>query len=174
LDPPNYINTPPSHPSAYLPPTNPSLFFFSPTFSPTYFKWPSLIPTYLLAHPFNYQVAFIYLPTYPSTPTHLPMSYTPHKREEMLTKPNVGIAIHVAPSNDEIWWKNCISSCKWLCHLLIFVLISHPNRYLLDTTQPYIFAWSLIRLTHHLTIMMLKWEKCRYCISLGFVHINHL
>jgi len=124
-----------------LPPTNPSLLFFSLTFSPTYFKWPSLIPTYLLAHPSTYQVALIYIPTYPSTPTHLSMSYTSHKREKMLMKLDANLAIHVTLSNDKIQWKYCISSCKWLCHPSTFVPTSHPSKYLPDTTQPYILAW---------------------------------
>jgi len=102
FDPPNCIGTTPSHPPAYIPPTNPNLLFFSHTFSPTYFKWPSLIPTYLLAHPSTYQVALIYLPTYPSTPTHPPMSYTSHKREEMSMKLDADLAIHMVSWNDEI------------------------------------------------------------------------
>ncbi len=141
LDPPNHINTTPSHPLAYLPTTDPSLFFFPLTFSPTYFKWPSLIPTYLLAHPSTYQVPLIYLPTYPSTPTHLSMSYTSHKHEEMLTNLDAELAIHVALSNDEIQWKYCNSSCKWLCRPSTFVPTSHPSKYLSDTTQTYLLAW---------------------------------
>jgi len=123
-----------------LPPTNPSLLFLSLTFPPMYFKWPSLIPTYLLAHPSTYQVALIYLPTYPSTPTHLSMS-TSHKHEEMLTNLDAELAIHVASSNDEIQWKYCISSCEWLCYPSTFVPTSHPSKYLPDTTQPYLLAW---------------------------------
>jgi hypothetical protein len=103
------------HPN--FPPTNPSLFFFSPI----YFKWPSFIPTYL--------------PSHPSTPTHLPTSYTPHKREEILMKLYASIAIHVAPSNDKIQWKYCISSCKWLRSPSIFIPTSHPSRYLPNITQ---------------------------------------
>ncbi len=120
------------HPT--LPPTYLNLFFFLPTFSPTYFKWPSLIPTYLLAHPSTYQVTFIYLLTHLSLGTYQLTSYTPHKHEEMLMKPNVSIAIHVAPPNDEIQWRYCISSCKWLLHPFTFIPTSHPNSYLLDTT----------------------------------------
>jgi len=127
LDPLDHINTAPSHPLTYLPATNPSLFFFSLTFSPTYFKWPSLIPTYLPAHPSTYQVTLIYLPTYPFTPAHLPTSYTPHKREEMLMKLDVSIAIHVVPSKDKIWRRYCISSCKWLCRPSTFIPTSHPK-----------------------------------------------
>jgi len=128
LDPLECISTPPSHPPTL------AYFFFLPTFSPTYFKWPSLIPTYLLAHTTTYQVTFIYLLTHLSLGTYQLTSYTPHKHEEMLMKPNVGIAIHVAPPNDEIQWKYCISSCKWLLHPFTFIPTSHPNSYLLDTT----------------------------------------
>jgi hypothetical protein len=60
--------TPPhSYPTAYIPPTNPNLLFFSHTFSPTYFKWPSLIPTYL---PSGSHIP-TYLPIYPYTPTNV-------------------------------------------------------------------------------------------------------
>jgi hypothetical protein len=125
-----------THLSASTPhlPTHLPQPFFLPTFSLTYFKWPSFIPTYLHAHPSTYQVAFIYLPTHLSLGTYQLTSYTPHKHEEMLMKPNLGIAIHVAPPNDEIRWRYCISSCKWLFCPFTFIPISHPNRYLLDTT----------------------------------------
>jgi hypothetical protein len=126
LDQPNHINTTPFHPLAYLPTTNPSPFFSHLSFhlhiSNDLVSSP---PTYLPTYP------PIYLPSDIHIPTHLPLhTYQcppQHKCEEMLIKPYVGIAIHVAPSKDKIQWRYCISSCKWLCHPSTFIPTSHPK-----------------------------------------------
>jgi len=164
LDPPNYINTTPFHPLAYLTTTNPSPFFSHLSFhlhiSNDLVSSP---PTYLPTHPSIYQVTFIYLPIYPYTPTNVlhntsvKKCWLNHMRvlqsmwHHQRTKFNEGIAFHHV--------NDCVI-------LPLSYLLATPSRYLPDTTQPYLLAWYQYDQPpiSHRDVQI---KKYRYCISFG-------
>jgi hypothetical protein len=112
-----------------------------------------------------------YLPIYPYTPINvLDITQAWGNVDESRCKTcNPCGVVKMMKSNENIAFHH-VNNCVVLP--LLYLLATQVSTYWTPHKHTYLPGSST--LTPHLSIVMFKWKKCRYCISFGFVHTSHL